>query len=173
MALKPSSILDHLDCVAVLAGGLFAGSALYITIVETPAMREVGLDDQWRFFPHMYKRAAASQSCYTAIAGIAGIIHGTRVINAPSYRNLWIAAGSIFLGMFPYTLICMIPTNQTIIDDNKSSESGKQSGFNTDEKTELLNKWALLHLVRTVGSVVGFGAMVFGLSRHQSFNLRW
>ena len=173
MSLNLSSILDHLDSVAVLAGGLFAGSALYITIVEAPAIREVGLDDHWQFFPHVYKRAAASQSCYTAIAGLAGIIHGTRVINAPFYRNLWIAAGSIFLGMFPYTLICMIPTNQTIIDDNKSIKSGKQSEFNTDKRTELLDKWTLLHLVRTVGSIVGFGAMAFGLRRHQSFNLRW
>ena len=47
MSLNLSSILDHLDSVAVLAGRLFAGSALYITIVEAAAIREVGLDDHW------------------------------------------------------------------------------------------------------------------------------
>ena len=60
--------------------------------------------------------------------------------------------------MFPYTSICIIPTNQTIIDDNKSIESRKQRKFNTDKRTELLDKWTLLHLVRTVGSIVGFCA---------------
>ena len=58
----------------------------------------------------------------------------------------------------------MISMNQTIIDGNKTIESGKQSEMNTDKKMELLDKWTLLDLVHTIGS----GAMLLGLRRHRS-----
>ena len=74
--LKPSSILHSPDSMAVLARRLFAGNALYMTIVEALAIREVGLDDHWRSLSQLYKRAVASQSCFTPIAGITRIIHG-------------------------------------------------------------------------------------------------
>ena len=63
MSLKPPSI-----------GRLFSSNVLYITIVEVAAMREVDLDGHWRFFSQLYKRVVASQSCYTVVAGITGII---------------------------------------------------------------------------------------------------
>ncbi|CAF3228680.1 unnamed protein product [Rotaria sp. Silwood2] len=173
MAPTFSSILDHLDKLAVIAGGFFAGTALYMTIGEVPAMRAFGLDEHWRFFPYMYERAAVSQIIFTSIAGVSGVLHGTRIIRAPYHRNLWIAAGTIFLGMIPYTVICMLPTNKLIIEDNKSVQSGSESKINLGTKRELLDKWAMLHCVRTLGSLVGFGAMVFGLSHHQSLRLGW
>jgi uncharacterized membrane protein len=173
MSTTPSSILDHLDTVAVIAAGFFTGTALYITIVEVPALRAFGLDEQWRFFPYMYERAAVSQAAFTATAGVAGIVHGTRIIGSTFHRNLWIAAGLTFIAMGPYTLICMLPTNKAIINDNKSVKFGKESQINVATRKELLDKWALFHVVRTVSSVASFGAMVFGLSRHTSLVLGW
>ena len=82
MSLKPPSILHSVDSVAVLVGRLFTSSALYITIVEAPAIREVSLDDHCRFLWQLCKRAALSQSCFTAIVGIGGLIYGTRDISA-------------------------------------------------------------------------------------------
>ena len=79
MSLKSLSILHCLNSIAVLVGRLITTSALYMTIVEAPAMREVSLDDHCRFFSKLYKRAAVSQSCFTAIIGTK---HGTHVINA-------------------------------------------------------------------------------------------
>ena len=82
MSLKPLSILHALDSITVLIGKLFTSSALYIIIVEVLAICEVSLDDHCRFFSKPYKRAAPLQSCFTGIAGIAGLIYGTRVISA-------------------------------------------------------------------------------------------
>ena len=79
MSLKSLSILHCLDSIAVLAGRFFSGSALYIAIIEALGIREVSLDDHWRFFSKLYKRAAVSQSCFTVIIGTQ---HGTHVINA-------------------------------------------------------------------------------------------
>ena len=85
MSLKPPSLLDFLDSTVVLAGRLLlVVHHVLITIVEVAAMREVDLDGHWRFFLQLYKRVVASQSCYTVVAGIAGIIQRTRVINALS-----------------------------------------------------------------------------------------
>jgi hypothetical protein len=173
MPTPSTSVLDNLDTVAVLAAGFFAGTAFYITIGEVPALRAFGLDEHWRFFPYMYEKAAVSQSVCTTIAGVAGIVHGTRINGAPFYRNLWIIAGSVFVGVLPYTVICMFPTNKLIINDNKRVRSGNESQIDVATKKDLLDKWAVLHLVRTVGSVASFGAMVFGLSRHTSLLLGW
>ena len=173
MPATSTAVLDHLDQVAVIAGGLFAGTALCITAVDVPAFQSLGLDEHWRFFPYMYKKAAVTQSTFMIVAGVAGVVHGTRILRASPDRNLWLVAGSVFLGMMPYTLICMLPTNQRIIDDNKRIQLGQQSLIDTGTRKELLNKWALLHLGRTVGSLVAFGAMVYGLSRHNSLILGW
>jgi hypothetical protein len=168
-----AAILDNLDTVAVLAGGLFAGTALYISIGEVPAMRAFGLDEHWRFFPYMYEKAAPSQAVFATIAGVAGIVHGTRIIRSSFDRNLWLISGSIFVGMFPYTVFGLFPTNKLIINDNKRVTLGNESQVNTNTRKELLDKWAVLHLGRTVGSVVAFGAMIYGLSRHSSLVLGW
>lgn len=173
MPVTSTSVFDHLDKIAVVAGGLFAGSALCVSAVEVPAFQAVGLDEHWRFFPHMYKRAAVTQSVFTVLAGVAGIAHGARIVGSSSDRNLWLAAGTVFLGMLPYTVIFIGPTNQRIINDSKLIQSGAQGRIDTATQKELLDKWAVLHLGRTVGSVVAFGAMAYGLSRHNSLLFGW
>ena len=79
MSLKPSSILHCFDSIAVLVGRLITSSALNITIVEVPAIREVCFDDHCQFFSKLYKRDSTPQSCFTAIIGAK---RGTHVINA-------------------------------------------------------------------------------------------
>jgi hypothetical protein len=173
MATTPTTVFDHLDSIAVLAGGIFAGTALYMSIGQVPALKEFGLNEHWKFFPYMFKNAAASQSISTAIAGAAGIAHATRIQGAPFDRNLWFVAGSTFLAVIPYTLAIIQPINRKILDDNKKVKSGSESQIDTATKKELLDKWAMFHLVRTVGTVAGFGAMIYGLSRHSSLLLKW
>ncbi|CAF0735211.1 unnamed protein product [Adineta steineri] len=173
MSITSTSILNHFDTIAVVTGGLFAGTALYLSIGQVPAMREFGLNEHWRFFPYMYKKIALTQASLAAIAGTTSIVHATRIHGAPFFRYLWIAAGTTFLAIIPYTIICLAPTNQTIIDDNKNVKLGNESHINFAKKKELLDKWAFLHFVRTVSSVAGFGMMVYGLSRHSSFVFTW
>lgn len=166
-------IVNNLDSIATFAAGCFAGTAVYITTGEVPAIRLLGVDEHWRFFPHMFERAALSQIIFSLTAGIGAVVHGTRIVGSSFDRKLWIISGSTFLVMNAYTLLCMMPTNKTIINDNKSVTAGNQSQFNAISRKELLDKWAMLHLVRTVSSVVSFGAMVYGLSRHTSLFSKW
>jgi len=173
MPFSVQSILDHLDQLAVIAGGLFAGTALYISFGEVPALRAFGLDEHWRFFPYMYAHAAPIQIGFTLTAGISSILHGTRIIGSVKDRNLWLVAGSIFVGMIPYTILCIAPTNQRIIKDNQLVHTGKESQINVATRKDLLDKWVLLHFARTAGSIFAFSAMVFGLHRHSSLILGW
>jgi hypothetical protein len=166
------SILDQLDTVAVLAGGLFAGTAFYMSFGQAPALRAFGLNEHWKFFPYMYQNIA-SQPVFALVAGTAGIAHGIRILGAPFYRNLWIISGSTFLAIFPFTFGLLRPINRKIIDDNKRVKSGEESQINLATKKELLDKWVALHLIRTVISIAGFGGMVYGLSRHSSFVFGW
>jgi uncharacterized membrane protein len=169
----PTSIFDYLDTLAVVAGGLFAGTAMYLTVGQVPALQEFGLNEHWRFFPIMYKKIALTQGSLTTVAGLASIAHATRIHGAPFDRNLWIAAGTIFVAIIPYTLIVIAPTNRAIIEENKSVQLGGVEKINIATKKDLLDKWAVLHGVRTVASIAGFGAMVFGLSRHSSLMFTW
>ena len=75
MSLKPPSILHSLDSMGVLVGRLVTSIALYITIAEVPAIREVSLDDPWRFFSKFHKRDSTSQSSFTAITGTKHVIN--------------------------------------------------------------------------------------------------
>jgi uncharacterized membrane protein len=171
MATTPTTVFGHLDSIAVLAGGIFAGTALYMSIGQVPALQEFGPNEHWKFFPYIFKTGAVAQPIFTAIAGAAGIAHAIQ--GAPFDRNLWFVAGSTFLAMIPYTLVFIAPINLKIINDNKSVKSGSESQINTATKKELLDKWAMFHLVRTVATFTGFGAMIFGLSRHSSLLLKW
>ena len=173
MPTASTSILDHLDSLAVLAAGIFAGGTFYISVGEIPAIRAVGLDEHWRFFPHMYERGLTANGGASVVAGVAGIAHGIRIAGAPFDRNLWIIAGSVLLGLTPYTVIFLFPTNHRIIDDNKQVKLGKESQISLTTKKELLDKWAALHFVRTVGGFACFGAMIYGLSRHSSMLFKW
>jgi len=166
------SILDYLDTVAVFAGGLFAGTNFYLSFGQVPALREFGLNEHWRFFPHMLN-TAKPLPILSLIAGTAGIAHGIRIVGTPFYRNLWIIAGSTFLAIIPFSIGFIMPINRTIIDDNKLVKSGQESQINLGTKKELLDKWTTFHLVRTVAVMASFSTMVFGLTRHSSFVFKW
>ena len=168
-----SAILDKLDLVGTVAAGIFAGSALYITVIEVPSAADLGVETHWKFFPFMYDRAYVMQSSLAALAGLTGIAHGTRVVGSAFDRNLWIAAGSAFVALWPYTLGIMLSTNNTISKDSKLVTQGQTSQFDLVQRKDLLQKWACLHSGRTAISVIGFGAMIYGLSRHSSLLLKW
>ena len=167
------AILNYLDQIAVFSGGIFVGTAVYTSVSEVPALRAFGLDEHWRFFPFMYERAAVLQVASSMLAASAAIVHGSRIVGSSFDRNLWLAAGLTLAGMLPFTFVCIMPTNKRIIDDNKRVKLGQASLVDTATKKEILDKWAGLHLVRSIASTAAFGAMIFGLSRHSSLIYAW
>jgi len=157
-----STILDHSNILSTISGGIFTGAAAYISFSEVPALNDSGPNEFWRFFPHMYKRAAIMQASLTVISGVSGVVYSLRIAeSSPFLSKVWLGAATTFIAIAPYTILFMMPTNNRIIESNKTLE--KES-----EKEELLNKWYKLHLVRTVSSLLGFSAMVYGCVKYNS-----
>ncbi|XP_055335777.1 uncharacterized protein LOC129586523 [Paramacrobiotus metropolitanus] len=164
----PLPFLNNLDSLATLGTGIFAGTAFYMTSQEVPALRDLGLDEHWRFFPHMYHRAFAYQGLVNGAASVAAIVHGLRITNSDFDRKLWIGAGAAFLALWPYTLLVMVPTNNQIVDDNKKMTQGVPSSVEPARRKEMLEKWNCMHAVRTAVGMGAFGLMIYGLARHAS-----
>ncbi|XP_055335880.1 uncharacterized protein LOC129586586 [Paramacrobiotus metropolitanus] len=162
----PHPLFNNLDGLTTVSAGLFAGTAFYMSTQEVPAMRDLGLDENWRFFPYMYHRAFIAQGSLCSLAGVGSITHALRIINSDFDRKLWLGVGATFLAVLPYTFIVMVPTNNAICEDSKRVTEGGQSRFETGRRREMLETWSYMHLVRTIGSCVAFGVMVYGLARH-------
>lgn len=151
-----NTILDHTNIISAMCGGIFAGAAAYISFSDVPALNKSGPNELWRFFPYMYSNAAKMQGSLAAISGTTGLIYSYRIVDSsPFLGKVWLGGALCFIGIIPYTVLVMMPTNKRIIQSNKTLE-------NEAEREALLTKWSNLHLVRTVVSFVGFGAMVYG-----------
>lgn len=138
-----STLLSTLCC------GLFAGAAIYITLVEHPARTECGAELATREFGPSYRRAAVMQASLAAI-GFAGSLAAWL-----SGASIWRLIGGILLGsVIPFTLVVIMPVNKRLMDpslDGSSAGAGR-----------LLSLWGKLHAVRTVLSAIAL--LIFLLS---------
>ena len=69
--------------------------------------------------------------------------------------RIWLAAAATGLGMMPFTLAVMMPTNNKISAMAKKAEAKEE--VDEQEYTALLQKWKGLNLVRS--AIVGAGAV--------------
>lgn len=132
---------------ALVLATLFAGAALYITLVEHPA--RLALPDgpllaQWK---PSYKRALPIQAGLAVVGGVAGLAawYGVR-----DWRLL--AGGLVLLANWPWTMVAIMPVNKRLMAMTEA-EAGPGS-------RALLERWGGLHAVRS-----GLGAaavMLFG-----------
>jgi hypothetical protein len=137
--------------VATICAGLFAGAAIYISLVEHPARLECGTELAVTEFGPSYRRAAVLQASLAAVgfpaAGMAWI----------EGRGLMVLAGGLLLGaVIPFTLLVIFPTNKRLLDHGLDRRSA--------EAEELLGRWGRLHAVRSVLGTLAFGLCVWHLA---------
>jgi hypothetical protein len=133
--------------LATLATGVFAGAAVYVSLVEHPARMTGDAAHallQWR---PSYQRGAKMQASLavagTALAALAWHATGTRT---------WLA-GAICLGAaIPYTLLVMMPVNARLKSDHLDPSS--------DDAKALLERWGRLHAFRSFLGLVAFALML-------------
>jgi hypothetical protein len=133
-----------MSLVALLSATLFAGAALYITLVEHPA--RLGLDDgpllqQWQ---PSYRRALPIQGGLAVIGGVAGLLAGYLM---KDWR--WVAGGVVLLANWPFTLLVIMPVNKRLLALDAHHADA--------ESRRMLIQWGKLHAVR---SVLGAVAML-------------
>ena len=139
------------ELIATLCAGLFAGAAIYITLVEHPARLECGTELAATEFGPSYRRATLMQASLAAVglaAALGAWIQG---------RGLLVLVGGLLLGaVIPFTLLVILPTNKRLLDRGLDRRSA--------EAAALLDRWGRLHAVRSVLSGLAFGLLVWHLA---------
>jgi hypothetical protein len=136
------SLLVTFEFTATLTAMLFAGAALYVSVVEHPT--RLGLDTrtaamQWA---PSYARATWLQAPLALLSlacGVAAWLLGAGFG--------WLIAALLVGSVVPFTFAAIMPTNNKLLDPGRDLASA--------ETRALLVQWGRLHAVRTVLSLVG------------------
>ena len=136
--------------VATLAAGIFAGAAIYVSVVEHPARLSCGTEIAVREFAPSYKRGAIMQASLAIAGYVAGVIGGWSLNDTGSI------VAALLLGIIvAFTLIVILPTNKRLLDPALDASGA--------EAASLLRRWGRLHAVRSVLSVAAFLIFVIRL----------
>ena len=136
-------MLETLKLLATLSSGLFAGAALYITLVEHPvrALLETrAAATQWA---PSYKRATWMQ----APLALAGLLAGV-LVYALGGGLAWLIGALLLGAVVPVTFIVIMPVNHQLLAPGRDLDSA--------ETRALLERWGHLHLLRTALSAIAF-----------------
>jgi anthrone oxygenase-like protein len=134
------------EIVALICTGLFAGAAVYVSVVEHPARLACSTDVALAEWRPSYKRAAVMQFIL-AIFGVGSAIgaymygRGTSVL----------VAAIVLATVVPWSLIIIMPTNRQLLDPSRVSS--------TPDTDLLLKKWGRLHTIRTVASLLALAIL--------------
>ena len=111
------------EYVAVLACGLFAGAAVYVSLVEHPARMECGVELAATEFPPSYRRGTIMQVTVAAVCLLSSI--AAWLAGATFW---WVVAGVLLGSVIPFTLIVILPTNKQLLNpalDRRSAQTGQ------------------------------------------------
>ena len=147
-----NSLTWFLTWLSAGAATLFAGGALYVSLVEHPARLLTGPPMAVAQFRTSYPRGARLQGGLAVLGTLAAI--GAWLGGA---RTGWLGTGVLLGLVVPYTLIGILPTNKRLLDPALSPD--------TPEARQLLRRWTVLHAVRTVVGLLAAAAMAHLLAR--------
>jgi hypothetical protein len=126
----------QISIAALVLVTLFAGAALYISLVEHPA--RLGLADgpllaEWQ---PSYTRALPIQSGLAMAGGAAGLL-----VWSDSADWRWVAGSILLLANWPFTLFVIMPVNKRLMA-MQEPEAGAES-------RAMLVRWGKLHDIRS------------------------
>jgi len=138
--------------VATVSSGLFAGAAIYISVVEHPARLSCGAALAIREFAPSYHRATVMQASLAVTGCVTGLW------SAWTASDGWLALSAVLLGaVVPFTLIVILPTNKRLLDAALDPHS--------HEAMRLLEQWGRLHAMRSLLSSAAFVLFLLRLAR--------
>jgi hypothetical protein len=133
-------MLQGFQFVATFCAAMFAGAALYISVVEHPS--RMGLETaiaaaQWA---PSYERATWLQAPLALASLVSGVAAWCLGGGAA-----WLVAAVLIGSVVPFTFIGVMPTNHKLL------APGRDLG--STETRMLLQRWGSLHAVRTALSI--------------------
>ena len=138
-----------IQIIAVISCGIFFGAALYISLVQHPALLIAGAAASSQFFPPMYTRAKSMQVACAILGSLSALL-----VWWQSASTLWLIGAILLLSVIPITLLILKPINDVLI-----------TAQSTPQQTEvLLRQWGKRHWLRTAVSGAAFVIYVIALS---------
>ena len=144
--------MQWLLIVATLSAGLFAGAAIYISVVEHPARLSCGAELAIREFAPSYHRATFMQVSLAVTGCMTGL--WSAWVGSDGSQAL---AAVLLGGVVPFTLIAILPINRQLLDPTLDPRS--------HEAIRLLNRWGRLHAMRSILSTAAFVLFLLRLGR--------
>jgi len=133
-------MLEAAQFFATLFCTLFAGAAIYISLVEHPARMGCDTKTAATVWAPSYKRGTMMQAPLAVLSFMSGVmawLFGGGV--------MWLV-GAVLIGLVvPFTFIAILPTNHQLLMPGRDLAS--------IETRPLLEKWGRLHAVRSVLSL--------------------
>src|SRR4030081_2782535 len=137
------------EFLAILCAAIFAGAAVYISLVEHPARMSLDTRIAVAQWAPSYRRATLMQAPLAVLSFVAGCT-AWFLGGGPA----WLVAAILVGVVVPFTLIVIKPTNDKLLAPGRDLASA--------DTRELLERWGKLHGVRSLLSVL---AMLIMLSR--------
>jgi anthrone oxygenase-like protein len=142
-----TGVSELAEIVATVAAALFAGAAIYVSLVEHPARERSSVEVALAEFGPSYRRAAIMQGSLALVGGIAGITRWAMLGGTG-----WLAGGALLAALIPYTLLFMLPTTKRLLDPLLAARR--------DEAVALLCRWGRLHSVRALAGGIALGILL-------------
>ena len=140
-----------ITALALATAAAFAGAAAYINLSEQPArlaLDDIALLKQWK---PSYAKGLEMQATLALVSGLLGL-----AAFYFEHRPLAALGGVLMLANWPYTMLCIAPTNRTL-GATPDHDAGPQS-------RALILKWGRLHAVRTLLGFCGASAFLAALA---------
>ena len=121
--------------LALIAGALFTGAALYVSACEQPArlhLEDGALLTQWK---PAYKRGTAMQAPLALVGALLGVIAWWQTSD---WR--WLVGGAVILANWPFTFLVIMPTNNALLALDRTGADPRSR--------DLIEKWGRLHAGR-------------------------
>jgi len=129
-----------LKFIATLSSALFAGAALYITLVEQPVRAVLEARAALAQWAPSYQRATLLQAPLALVSLAAGL--GAWLTGAGA---LWALAAVLIGAVVPFTLVVIMRTNRALLSAGPEAPATLLRA--------LLSRWGALHAVRTLLSL--------------------
>jgi len=134
------------EFAAALACGLFAGAAVYVSLVEHPARMQCGVEIATAEFSPSYQRGTIMQVTLAALCLLSSI--AAWLAGATFW---WVVAGVLQVSVIPFTLLVILPTNKQLLSPTLDKRSAQTE--------QLLARWGRLHAAR--GALSGLALLLF------------